>query len=275
MKFELKYFTGTGNSLKVLNTCKTVFAENNHEVAISAISSGTQIHNDPDIIGFCFPVYAYGIPRICRTFLKQLNRFDDQQKIFVLITAGDADEAGFSVLECERILKKKGGNIVYSGVIQMPANWTTFVNPPVKEEALKIIEAGVRQSRIIASDILDENSEYHEFNFPARISKFEFYKEYWLFKYLGIYNLWRTFKVYETCNGCKLCSRACPTKSIKILDNKPVWSSSCEQCMRCVNICPHKSIYQAYGGETNGKNRYLEPDFKPLKEEKHDSSGSE
>lgn len=53
-------------------------------------------------------------------------------------------------------------------------------------------------------------------------------------------------------------------QSIRFIDEKPVWSSTCEQCMRCVNFCPKESIYQSYGGDTKGKNRYIEPGFKPL-----------
>jgi len=61
MKIELRYFTGTGNSLKVLSTCKEVFLENNHSVNLSVIKIGEQV-DSADIIGFCFPVYAFGIP---------------------------------------------------------------------------------------------------------------------------------------------------------------------------------------------------------------------
>lgn len=79
MKIELRYFTGTGNSLKVLKTCKEVFMENMHSVNLSAIKTDEQIEAT-DIIGFCFPVYAFGIPRICRKYLNKLPRFENNQK---------------------------------------------------------------------------------------------------------------------------------------------------------------------------------------------------
>jgi Pyruvate/2-oxoacid:ferredoxin oxidoreductase delta subunit len=85
---------------------------------------------------------------------------------------------------------------------------------------------------------------------------------------MGIKYMWRIFKTYDTCNGCGLCSNICPTRSIKMNKQKPIWTSTCEQCMRCVNFCPKEAIYQEYGGETKGKNRYFEPSFKPMKENK-------
>jgi Pyruvate/2-oxoacid:ferredoxin oxidoreductase delta subunit len=266
MKIELRYFTGTGNSLKVLNTCKETFIENNHSVEISAIEAGKQLPDDSDIIGFCFPVYAFGIPRICTKYLESLQRFKKLQDAFVLITAGDKDESGFSVGRCVKILRKKNCRVIYSGVIEMPINWIPAMNPPSKDEALNIIEKGTVQAKEISSNILNGIHNFHEFNYPKRYSRFGLYKEYYLFKYLGIKNLWRTFKVYDTCNGCQLCSKICPTASIKMVNNKPVWASTCEQCMRCINFCSEEAIFQSMGGDTKGKNRYYEPDFKPLRE---------
>jgi Pyruvate/2-oxoacid:ferredoxin oxidoreductase delta subunit len=266
MKFELKYFTGTGNSLKVLNTCKEVFVANNHVAEVSAISVGQQLSEDVDVIGFCFPVYAFGIPRICRQYLKKLDRFKKQQKVFVLITAGDADEAGLAFRNCERILAKKNCVVVYSAVVQMPINWIVFEKAPSEKEAEAIIKKGVELTSLAANDMLNGVQKFHQFNYPKRYSKFGFYKEYYLFKYLGIYNLWRMFKTYDSCNGCQLCSKICPTRSVVMVNNRPTWTSSCEQCMRCVNFCPKGAIYQTYGGDTLGKIRYFEPSFKPLKE---------
>jgi formate hydrogenlyase subunit 6/NADH:ubiquinone oxidoreductase subunit I len=275
MKIELRYFTGTGNSLKVLDTCKTIFLKNGHQVEMHEIKPDESSTPEADILGFCFPVYAFGIPRICRKYLKSINRFDNRQKVFVIITAGDSDESGFSVQECERILRKKNCEIIYSTVIQMPINWITSPEPPFppsKEEALEIIKNGVEQAKKIAQDIINGIKKTHRFNYPKRYTRIRYYKDYWLFKYMGLQNLWRTFKVYDTCNGCQICAKICPTGSIKIEEKKPVWSSTCEQCMRCVNFCPQEAIYQSMGGETIGKNRYYEPDFTPKIKQQPDTA---
>jgi ferredoxin len=266
MNIELRYFTGTGNSLKILSVCNETFLLNNHASAITAISTAETTLAKSDLLGFCFPVYAFGIPRICRNYLKAITKFAHKQKVFILITAGDSDESGFAVKQCEKLLTKKNCEIVYSAVIQMPINWITSPQPPFppdKEKAHNIIQQGVEQTRQIALDILNGRSAFHNFNYPQRFSKLRFYKDYWLFKYMGLQNLWRTFKVYDTCNGCRLCARICPTQSIYIKEQKPNWTSTCEQCMRCVNFCPQKAIYQTMGGDTKGKHRYFEPSFKP------------
>lgn len=106
-------------------------------------------------------------------------------------------------------------------------------------------------------------NKLHSFNYPKRYSMIKFYWDYFMFKFLGIQNLWRLFQVYDSCNGCQLCERICPTNSIKIIDKKLVWSKTRKQCMRCVNFCPKESIYQSQGGDTMGKYKYREPSFKP------------
>ena len=266
MKIELNYFSGTGNSWKVLDTCKEVFVENHHDVSISPIVENKPFAPDADIIGFCFPVYAFGIPRICRRYLKHLQRFSKPQNVFVIITAGKEDESGFSVGECVGILRRKNCQIIYTDVVEMPINWITYMNPPSEPDALQIVEKGVTQAREIADNIMKGIHRYHQFNVPKNYGRLGLYKEYYLFKYLGIQNMWRCFDVHGSCNGCGLCERLCPTKSITMKQNRPTWKSTCEQCMRCVNFCPNNAIFQSMGGDTTGSNRYHVPDFKPLKQ---------
>lgn len=266
MNTELRYFTGTGNSLKVLSTISNVFSENNHRVNSTAIQTGNHL-DSAYLIGFSFPVYAFGIPRICRNYLKKLPPFKSHQKVFLLVTAGDADECGFAINEATKMINKKNGRLIYSAVIQMPINWTTSPTPPFppdKDEAKKIIEQGIVLAQKIAYDLLNGISQFHVFNYPKRYGRVKFYSDYFMFKHLGISNLWRTFRVYENCSGCGSCAKICPTKSIKIINKKPVWSSTCEQCMRCVNYCENEAIYQTMGGDTKNKNKYIEPDFRPL-----------
>lgn len=262
MKIALRYFTGTGNSLRVLRTCKEQFEIAGHDTDISSINLNENILAEADLVGFCFPVYAFDIPRIARKYLKKLSFGSKDQKCFVIITAGASDESGFAIANCRKLLHKKMAQIIYSAVIQMPINWTTAMDPPAPEEALPIIKQGVSMAKKMARDILQGRVEHHQFNIPRRYGKFGLYKEYLMFKYLGIHNLWRSFQVYEGCNGCGLCSRHCPTDSIVIKEKKPVWKSSCEQCMRCVNLCPQEAIFQNYGGGTKGRYRYMEPSFK-------------
>ena len=270
MKVFLKYFSGTGNSYKILDTCRHLFIKNGCDVDFSSILKESEIHPSTGLIGFCFPVYAFGIPRICRHYLSRMPKFKSPVNAFVLITAGDPEEAGFSVEESTKILKAKGLNVTYTRVVHMPSNWTVSLNPPQEEEARRIIHNGVKQAEQMVQDILNRRDHHHPFNYPPRYSRFGFYKDYYLFKWLGISNLWRNFRTDSTCNACGLCEKICPTESIQMVDDTPIWSKTCEQCMRCVNYCPKQAIFQKGQGSIKGRNVYHEPGFRPLKEKIQD-----
>lgn len=265
MKIKLIYFSGTGNSYKTIDTCKEIFIQNGCEVTLYSVVDKPGINEDVDLIGFCFPVYAFGIPRICRKYLSNLSRFESPVKAFVLITAGNSQEAGFSIKESIKLLKKKGVAVTYTKVIQMPANWTVLMNPPPKEEARSMIDDGIAEAKEVAQDIMNSVTNHHTFNYPPTYSKLGFYKDYYLFKWLGLSNYWREFRVDETCDACGLCEKICPTDSIEMADGRPEWSKACEQCMRCVNYCPKLAIFQKRGGSIKDKNTYYEPTFRPLK----------
>jgi ferredoxin len=261
----LKYFSGTGNSYRILNECKELFLQNGAEVDFSSITEERDIKKQADLIGFCFPVYAFALPRICRKYLLSLPKFPNPIKTFILISAGEADESGFSIPEGTKILSRKNLNVLYSDVIHMPANWTVSMNPPSKEEAQILIDNGVIKARKVVEDIMNDIRHYHKFNYPANYTRYGFYKDYYLFKWLGVSNLWRNFRTDETCNSCEICAKICPTNSIEMIDEKPQWSKTCEQCMRCVNFCPRQAIFQKGEGSVKGRNIYHEPGFKPLK----------
>jgi len=264
MKAVVKYFSGTGNSYQVAKVSANILKENGFEVFLSDIFSDNKFIEDIEFIGFCFPVYAFDIPRVCKRYLNQLPSFSKPPKIFIFITAGDETESGFSCMTTSKILSSKNCNLIYSEVIEMPANWTVAMNPPDKLKAMEIIEKGLIKVTGCINDILNDNKKHKIFNYPPRFSKFGYYKEYYLFKWLGLNNLWRNFRTDNSCTGCENCMKVCPTKSIQMKNNHPVWSKTCEQCMRCVNLCSHKAIYQKGYGSVKERNLFFNPDFKPL-----------
>lgn len=147
MNVDLRYFSGTGNSYKIIDTCKEMFIQNGCKVTLCSIIDKIQINAEADLIGFCFPVYAFGIPRISKQYLLNLPKCRTRAKAFVLITAGAPDESGFAVQESTKILRKRGFDVVYSAVVHMPANWTVSMNPPSKAEAQLIINAGIETAK--------------------------------------------------------------------------------------------------------------------------------
>jgi len=264
MKIQLRYFTGTGNSWKVLDTCNEVFNEKGHQSTISKIDLNEK-QIDAELIGFAFPVHGFGIPRITRQYLATLKKFKEGQKVFFILTSADANGTGLSSKNLENILKRNKGQLIYSDIIQMPNNWIPFTNILTMEENSIVIQAGVEKARSIAQNILEGKIKTHDYREQAWFFKYLSNPINIIFRNFGLGGMKSMFRVYPSCDGCGICAKACPTNSINIVDGKPKWSKTCEQCMRCAHICPQKSIYQL-PASTKGKNRYMQPDFKPLED---------
>ncbi|MFA6619087.1 MAG: EFR1 family ferrodoxin [Candidatus Neomarinimicrobiota bacterium] len=265
MKIELRYFSGTGNSWTLLNTTKEIFEEAGHHVCIKQLDSKEQ-DLKADLIGFAFPTYAFGIPHVVRDYLSSLKIFENKQKVFVIITAGAVKGACSSTKVFEKLLSKKNAEVVFSDVIKMPNNWIPFSETASAEENKIIVQDAKARVREIAKTILAEEKEKFDLKQISRPLRFLGTTVNVLFRLAGLKFLKGIFNVYDSCDGCGLCAQTCPTKSIEMQNGKPIWTGDCEQCMRCVHICPQQAIYQKMGGHTKGKDRYLAPDFDPLKQ---------
>lgn len=66
------------------------------------------------------------------------------------------------------------------------------------------------------------------------------------------------FHVNDACTGCGTCAQVCPTETIHMVDDRPVWSGdSCTQCLACLHRCPTHAAQ--YGDKTEKRGRYLNP----------------
>lgn len=265
-KADLFYFTGTGNSKRALSIAGEILRKSGFEVSLRSIAKPAVPENDCAWYGFCFPVYSLAIPRIAYRFLKGLPNAAGNNKTFLFMTGGAENDAGWSLIEGRKVLEKKGYNVVYTELVHMPDNWIPFDDPPEPAEAKEILE---NAEKLVVSSVgrMLKNEVYHK---PLDVKKFGYLPSlflHFIFRNAGVKRLWMFFRTNNNCNGCGTCEKACPTRSIKLVDGRPKWSRTCEQCMRCFHICPRKAIGQFESiGKGSKRARYFEPNFKPLAE---------
>ena len=263
MNIQLRYFSGTGNSWTVLNTCKSVFENAGHTVQLSEIDQKETIY-EADLIGFAFPVYSFGMPHIIREYIQSLKVFQRKQKIFVIVTAGDIIGASSTTKKFEHLILPLNTELIYSDVIKMPNNWIPFSTTDSKNNDT-ILDEGKHKAQAIANSILASEYSSFDINRTPPFLRTLGNGINVMFRSTGRKFMKHMFNVYDSCNACGLCAKACPTQCLVMKDGKPTWKGNCEQCMRCVNICPQQSIYQKMGGHTKGKDRYMAPGFDPVR----------
>ncbi len=204
-----------------------------------------------DRIGFVFPVYAFGPPRVVLEFVKKLPA-NQEAYVFSINTNGGMPGRPNRVLRWR--CKKAGMKLAAGWSIQMPGN-AIFLHegPDDRQQESLYVRLPMRLDAIAAAIRSWQEGPFEDTAAPMR----------WA---LGM--IWqigsRTFakgdkKFFATdaCTHCGLCRKICPVKNIQLEQGRPVWLHHCTACMACIQYCPVEAIQ--YGKKTIGRRRFRNP----------------
>jgi flavodoxin/NAD-dependent dihydropyrimidine dehydrogenase PreA subunit len=253
------YFSGTGNSLYAAKN----IAENNKEQLISiaaAMSNGDKSFEytlkEDEVIGFVYPIYAWGPPKMVIDFIEKLKLINNKSNyVFTVATCGD--NIGNAVKLLGKVLDKKGLPLNSAFSIRMPNNYIIMGNVDKKErEEKKLSEADKQLENI--NKVISEKQK----------GVYQIVKGFMPMILTSVVNPMfnkhamdtKKFYVNEKCTGCGLCEKVCNCQNIAIKDKKPVWSDKCSQCLACLHYCPTRAVQ--YGKGTEVKGRYTNPRVK-------------
>jgi ferredoxin len=208
------YFTGTGNSLfvarRIADSTKATL------ISIPQAISKQRAYKD-DVIGFVYPQYANGLPKMVRRFIME-NSFEADYffavDLYAFIRMGALGEIADLV------------PLNYGTYLKTPNNFTFVFNPPKNPSAV-LAKAEIKLSQII-EDI------HNRKNKPVKPRKSIGNAT----KYFGE----SKFKVTADCTKCSMCIEICPANNI-MLEEAIVFDSNCENCFACANLCPTHAIY--------------------------------
>ncbi len=241
------YFSGTGNS----EYCARYIAKLiDDEVVDSARfirkKEIAQLESQKPWV-FVTPTYAWQIPKVFKSFLRQSSLSGSKTAYFVMTCGGSIGGAASGLLE---LCKEKG--LRFKGVmpIVMPENLITMFKAPEPQEAEKIVQKAApvieKAAGLIRQGKPFEKQKYNILSFfTSEMSNPLFYKA-----------AIKADKFYATdeCVGCGLCESKCVMGNITMTDGRPVWDNNCTQCMACISYCPKQAV--EYGKGTKGKTRY-------------------
>lgn len=258
------YFSGTGNSLYV---AKNIGEHNNENlVSVAKQMNNAEISyeynlDDKEIIGFVYPVYAWGPPKMVINFIEKL-KLNNYKNNYIFTVATCGENIGNTMRVLDECLKKKNLHLKSGFSIAMPNNYIILGNVDTSEvENSKLLSAEA-SLKTINETIKDRTEGIYKIEkgpmsgiLTAIVNP--------LFSKMNMST--KKFYADDKCISCGLCESVCNSKTITINNGKPSWGKACTQCLACVHLCPVRAIQ--YGKGTRSKGRYKNPniDVKEMK----------
>jgi ferredoxin len=255
VKTTIYYFTGTGNSLAFAKKLAEELGDTDLISIPQAMRNG-ELKAASEKIGFIFPVYAWGPPRMVEEFI-EASDLSAVQYFFGIATC--AAVPGGSLGMIAKLLKKKNKTLDSGFVIREPRSSLQKDEGPVlimyRIADRSKYRSGKERLEEIAGIISRGEKRKYEANdlIPRTFGNFMHGPASNMFKEMD-----NEFQIDENCVSCKTCMKICPRGNISFENDKPKWNNDCEQCMACIQWCPKSSIQ--IDDHTVEMERYHHPD---------------
>ncbi len=233
------FFSGTGNTKKVVEQFSKTFQGQGFEVVLHNIDDGPfdgEISKF-DLFGIAYPVHAFNAPANVLEFAKTIKKLPKKQKkaYFVVNTSGEPLKLNnISSLKLNSMLRKRGFKLTNEYHYCMPYNiifrHTDNMAHKMWETAQKVIPLDCKQ-------IVDGEKSRLGYVPCGRFLAWIFRVEHWGGKFNG-----RRYKVSDKCLKCGLCIKKCPAHNIAIENGEFKFGKDCLMCMRCSFNCPANAI---------------------------------
>jgi NAD-dependent dihydropyrimidine dehydrogenase PreA subunit len=233
------YFSGTGNTEKVLNMLATALGQEGVQSDCYAMDDCLRNRNIPDTadydsVGIGYPIYAFNVPSIVAAFIRKLPKADGKP-VFVFKTAGEPfllNRASSYYIFSH--LRKKGYLFDYERHFLMPYNIMFRYNDEVVKQIYLLSQ---KLARKMASDLSKGITHKPYFN-PLIVFVSFIFRIQWI----GAAINGRLLRTGNSCSLCQKCVRECKTGNIRLEDGKIRFGWNCTMCMRCIMYCPQKAI---------------------------------
>jgi len=244
------YFSGTGNTKKIIELLADELEKNNCAVTLYSVEdllkSQMSIDFDKyDLIGLAYPIYGFGTPDIISRLIDQMPD-GEGRNLFLLKTGADFISINHNAsTEQIEILEMKNFNVFYDRIIVMPSNWLVAYDDRIVKQLYNCAAVKVKH---MCREILElKRRRYKTGIFLRKLSLGISYLE----KNYGSAYFGKSLRANQNCNLCSLCIQKCPNQNISIAGDSLNFGDQCLWCMRCIYSCPSKAI------ESKGMNFFI------------------
>jgi len=253
MKTTIYYFTGTGNSLKIAKSLSEKLDEC-ELIPIAKVWEDNHLVSSTEKVGFVFPLYWAGLPKIVYDFLSKIELTKSDYFFAVVTNAGDINST--PLYQIETILNAKSKALSAGFYIKMPNNYIIGFDVHSEARQKEFFEEAIKNIEIIRKTVEENENNLGKDIFEKRRIKSEKFNKNFRD---NVYGSDKSFYAEDTCTSCGICVNICPVNNITLVEGIPQWQHKCQQCLACINFCPEKCIQ--FGDKTLKTQRYHHPEI--------------
>lgn len=233
------FFSGTGNTKKVVDCCANAFQQLGLKTTLHNIDDGEYVGDISkfDFFGIAYPVHAFNAPANVLKFAKTIKKLPKKEKksYFIVNTSGEPLKLNnISSLKLQSIMKKRGYRLTNEYHYCMPYN---IIFRHTDNMAFRMWDTAQKVIPIDCKEIFSGKTCKLGHVFCGRFLAWLFRVEHWGGRFNG-----KRYKVSDKCLKCGLCVKKCPVHNIWIEDGKFKFGKNCLMCMRCSFNCPANAI---------------------------------
>ncbi len=244
MKILVYYFTGSGNTERVLRKFESEFKGAGHQVDFVKIENQVYKiknkidvnHDDYDLIGIGYPIHAFNAPEIMYDWVKTLQPLKETKRTFIINTSAEPLHVNYaSSIKLSKKLKKKGFDVQNEYHYVMPYD---MIYRHKAKMAFRMWDTAQKLIPIDARSIIEGKSELYKQVKCAAFFAWVLRIEHFGSRFNGIFYSVNKKK----CINCHKCVNNCPIENIKLKDGKIKFGTKCTMCQRCTYFCPTDAI---------------------------------
>lgn len=247
MSVTIFYFSATGNSLFLARKTAEKLGDA-RLIPMAAQHAAAPVGGPGETVGFIFPVYFIGLPRLVKRYVEALDILPGTY-CFAIVSYGGTGLDTLGMLQ--DLLRVKGLDLSYGLGVKMADTWLLKYEAPDTGKIDKLNNLADARLDAAAKDIIAKKVQKIGRFWKALSKKFN------KTIYTDIDKWDAAFRVNGSCTGCGQCAEVCPVGNIILKDGKPDWQHTCERCLACLHWCPMTAI--DYGEATKGRRRYHHP----------------
>ena len=237
MRFLAIYFTGTGNSKRVIDEINYSLASFSSTMDIVDVTKDeVKDINNYDGLIISYPIYGFNAPKPIIAYVKKMIKANEQKPCLIMKQSGEhLFWNNASSLYLTSLLKKRNIKVTNEYHYLMPYSFI-FRHSDFMAYRMDNVMKG-----LIPLDLTDffNNKEVHMKRFFLdRFFAWVLRIQWWGGRFNG-----RFYKVEkDKCIKCMKCVKECPAHNIIMEDGKFKFKGQCLMCQRCIMYCPRHAI---------------------------------